>query len=161
MVRPPRGATRSAKYVIDEPQATSGVTLAQFILAVGTDNAVIGQTSGLDNNVPTGAKIKQLNIMSCWGSITGVSTFLHWSIQRVLSGQANLDPTLVGGNPLRKNIMMQGMLCIGDKQNAPLDIKYKIPKKFWRLGDGDKWVFVTKSSTNVDTVKQCVYKIFM
>ncbi len=160
MVRPPRGSTRSVKYVVDEAQGTSGVAKAVFILAVGVDNATLGQTGATDVSVPTGGKIKQINIMSCWGSITGVSTFLHWSIQRILSGQSSLDPTTVGGNPFRRNVMMQGMQCIGDKQNATVDIKYKIPKKFWRLADGDQWAFVTKSSTNVDTVKQAIYKIF-
>jgi len=160
MVRPPRGSTRSVKYVVDEVQGTSGVATSSFTLVKGVDNATLGQASATDADVPTGAKVKQINIMSCWGSITGVSTFLHWSIQLVKSGQVALDPTAVGGAPTRSNVMMQGMSCIGDKQNATVDIKYKIPKGFWRIKDGDKWMFVTKSSTNVDTVKQAIYKIF-
>jgi len=155
-----RGSTRSVKYVIDQAQTTSGVAKADFELTNGVDNATLGQTGVTDKAVPTGAKIKQLSIMSCWGSITGVSTFLHWSIQLVKTGQASVDPTAVGGNPLRTNVMMQGMVCIGDRQNSTVDVKYKIPQKFWRVADGTKWMFVTKSSTNVDTVKQCIYKVF-
>ncbi len=160
MVRPPKGSTRSVKYVIDEVQGTSQTTTQSFELAKGVDDETLGQSSATDNSVPTGVKIRQFNIMTCWGSITGVSTFLHWSIQRLSSSQNAIDPTAVGGNPLRTNVMMQGMICIGDKQNATLDIKYKVPKKFWRIKDGDRWMLTTKSSTNVDTVKQVIYKVF-
>ncbi len=156
-----RGSTRSVKYVIDEPQATSQTTVQTFQLAKGTDNATLGQTSGTDVAIPTGAKIKQFNIMSCWGSISDVSTFLHWSIQLVKTGQNVVDPTAVGGDGARNNVMMQGMVCVGEHQNQSVDIKYKVPKKFWRLADDSKWDFVTKCSTNVDTVKQCVYKVFV
>ncbi len=161
MVRPPRGSTRGVKYVVDEAQGTSGTGKKDFILDVGTDNATLGQTGGGDTAVPTGAKIKQFNILTCWGSITGVSTFMHWAIELIHTGQTSVDPTSVGGNPLRNAVMMQGMICIGDKQNATLDIKYKVPKNFWRIKDGDRWMLVTKSSTNVDTVKQCIYKVFV
>ncbi len=161
MVRPPKGSTRSVKYVIDEAQTTSGVAKVLFSVVAGGDNATLGQTSGTDITIPTGAKVKQINFMTCWGSITGVSTFLHWSIQLIHSGQSSVDPTAVGGSPLRTNVMMQGMQCIGDKQNATVDVKYKIPKRFWRLKDGDQWAFVSKSSTNVDTVKQAIYKVFV
>ncbi len=160
MVRPPKGSTRSVKYVLDEVQGTSTTGTVSFELAKGVDDETLGQTNGQDTSVPTGVKIKQFNIMSCWGSITGVSTFLHWSIQRLSSSQNAIDPTAVGGNALRTNVMMQGMSCIGDRQNATVDIKYKVPKKFWRIRDGDRWMFTTKSSTNVDTVKQCIYKVF-
>ncbi len=161
MVRPPRGSTRSVKYVVDQAQTTSGVALSAFDLAIGVDEEPLGQASATDVSIPSGSKIKQFNIMSCWGSITGVSTFMHWSIQRIKSGQASISPKGVGGNALRTNVMMQGMQCIGDKQNATVDIKYKVPKRFWRIGDGDKWAFITISSTNVDTVKQCIYKVFV
>jgi len=160
MVRPPRGSTRSMKYVRDQPQGTSGVAKSDYLLAKGVDNATLGQSGPTDVDIPTGCKIKQFNIMSCWGSITGVSTFIHWSIQHLKSGQTSLDPTTVGGQPTRNMVMMQGMICAGDKQNATIDIKYKIPKKFWRLADGDQWIFVTKASTNLDVVKQIIFKVF-
>ncbi len=161
MVRPPKGSTRSVKFVVDEIQGTSGTAVDSFVLVTGADNDSLGQSTGTDTVIPTGAKVKQINIMTCWGSITGVSTFLHWSIQHVKSSQSVISPILVGGNPLRNNVMMQGMICIGDRQNATLDIKYKIPKPFWRLKDGEKWILVTLCSTNVDTVKQAVYKVFV
>ncbi len=160
MVRPPKGSTRSVKYIIDEAQGTSGTALDTFKLAKGVDDETLGQTSVTDHTVPTGTKIKQFNIMTCWGSITGVSTFLHWSIQRIRSGQTFLNPRTQGGNPLRNNIMMSGIMCIGDKQNATLDIKYKVPKSMWRMGDNTEWALVTICSTNVDTVKQCIFKVF-
>ncbi len=160
MVRPPKGSTRGVKYVIDEALTTSGTTKKNFDLVIGVDNETLGQSSSTDKNVPSGAKVKQINIMTCWGSITGVSTFVHWSIQRTKSGQSSINPTAVGGDPLRTNVMMQGMQCVGEFQNAAVDIKYKIPKKFWRIADGDKWIFTSISSTNVDTVKQAIYKVF-
>ncbi len=161
MVRPPRGSTRSSKFVKDQAQTTSGTAKANFVLAVGVDNDSLGQTGATDGNVPTGSKIKQFNIMSCWGSITGVSTFVHWSIQRLRSGQSSISPISVGGNPQRSCVMMQGMQCVGEFQNAHINVKYKVPKAFQRVADGDQWMFVTLSSTNVDTVKQVIYKVFV
>ncbi len=155
-----KGSNRSVKYVVDQAQTTSGTAKAIFTLAKGKDDETLGQASGADFDIPTGSKIKQFNILSCWGSITGVSTFLHWSIQRILSGQTSLDPTAVGGAPTRNMVMMQGIVCIGDRQNATVDVKYKVPKDFWRMQDGQSWAFVTKCSTNVDTVKQTIYKVF-
>ncbi len=161
MVRPPRGSSRSSKYVVDEALTTTGTTKSDFILAVGTDNDSLGQTAGTDTAVPTGAKIKQFNIMTCYGSITGVSTFLHWSIQKILTGQSTISPRSVGGSANRSQVMMQGMQCIGQFQNATVDIKYKVPKSMWRLKDGEKWTFTSINSTNVDTVKQVIYTVFL
>ncbi len=160
-MRPPRGSTRNSKNIVDEIQATSGTTKKTWSVVLGTDDATLGQTNGQDIAVPTGAKIKQISFLTCWGNITGVSAFCHWSIQKFHSGQASVNPQFQAGDPLRKNILMSGIICIGQFQNASLDIKYKIPKAFQRVADGDTWALVTNSSVNVDTVKQAIYKVFM
>ncbi len=131
-----------------------------FKLAEGLDNAVLGQTSVTDSGVPVGAKITELRVRWEGASLANVAVIGHWSIQRLSAGQGTLDPAVGGGNILFKNIMLSGMKSVGLNQNSSLNIRYKIPKKFWRLGDTERWYLVTNFNNVMTVGKSVIYKVF-
>ncbi len=152
---------RTAKYIVVSGPATEGAGLQVIGLTIGTDNATLGQTSVTDIAIPTGAKIESMEIFMPKVTLGGTANFITWSIQRILSGQAVVNPITAGGNPLRKNILLTGVLGLGTTQNDKLHIKFRIPKKFQRVGDGDAWQIVTNNFLAVSTNYYIIYKVIM
>ncbi len=162
MVRPPRGSTRSAKYIVQVAAASEGAGLAAHTMCLGADNETLGQTSGLNAAVPVGCKIMLFDIRMPKVNLgAATANFIHWSIQLTRSGQAVVNPLSAAGNPLRKNIMLSGVLGLGAGQNNSLHIRYKVPKKFQRIADGDVWNIVNNNGLVVSAVYEFVYKVFM
>ncbi len=157
----PRGSTRSAKYIVIEgPQTdTAGLVVTPF--GVGTDNTTLGQTGVTDTAIPVGAKITKIEIFMPKVNLATSANFITWTIQRLSTGQAVVNPLTAGGNPLRKNILLTGCIGLGDRQNNNLHIKYNVPKKFQRMGDGDNWQIVTENTTAVSAQYVIIYKVFM
>ncbi len=160
MVRPPRGSTRSTKYIVLKAEASEATGIQSFLMTEGKDNTTLGQTSGVDNDVPVGSKIALLDLRAVFGNLVAINDFIFWSIQLRHTGQANLDPLLQGGSPLRSTVMLSGLFSIGKEQNKTLHIRYKIPKSMQRVKDGDIWVFVTNNGAITTTAFQVVYKVF-
>jgi len=160
-MRPPRGSTRSSKYVVEKASASEGTGKIDFVMAKGVDNATLGQVSVVDVDVPTGGKIKLLDIRISYASLTNVATFVHWTIQHLEAQQSSIDPLAVGGSSRRKNVMLSGIKSVGFNQNSDMHIRYKIPKSMWRMADDVQWLFVTNSTQVFTTVKEVVYKVFM
>ncbi len=130
-------------------------------MATGADNATLGQTGVADFTVPVGAKITSFEIFMPKVNLDTTANFITWTIQRTVSGQAVVNPLTAGGNPLRKNIILTGMLGLGDRQNSSLHIKFRVPKRFQRIGDGDAWSIVTENTTAVSAQYMIIYKVFM
>lgn len=160
MVRPPRGASRSIKYIVDEPEASETAGLQSFTMVVGTDNATLGQTGATDTAIPVGSKIKLFDIRAVFGNLTSINDFIYWSIERKASGQGTVNPKSPGGNPLRKNILLSGLFMVGKDQNRVLHVRYKVPKKYQRIADGDTWRLNYDLGVVTTTAKQVVYKVF-
>ncbi len=158
----PRSTVRSAKYIVVEGPQSDSAGLKAVTMFKGVDNATLGQTSVVDVDVPVGAKIASVEIFMPKVNLgAATANFVVWTIQRTLSGQSVVNPLLAGGNPIRKNIILTGVLGLGTGQNNPLHIKFKIPKKFQRIGDGDVWSIVTDQTTAVSTIYYIIYKVFM
>ncbi len=161
-MRPPRGSTRSAKYIVNRAGATEAAGIIVSAIVQGTDNTTLGQSSSTDTNVPVGCKVKVFDIFMPKVNLgAATANFIIWSIQRLESGQAVTNPSSAGGNPLRKNIMMMGMLGLGAGQNNSLHIRYKVPKRLQRMGDGVNWQIVNDNGLAVSTKYMVIYKVFM
>ncbi len=158
----PRSTIRSAKYIVQVAGASEGAGLSAATIMTGTDNASLGQTSSIDVAIPVGAKVAKIEMFMPKVNLgSGTANFIHWTIQRVLTGQAVINPIVAGGNPLRKNILLSGVLGLGAGQNNGLHIKFTIPPKFQRIGDGDSWIIVNNNGLAVSTLYQFIYKVFM
>ena len=107
----PRSTIRSAKYIVTVAAATEGAGLAAHTMALGTDNATLGQSGVTDNTVPVGAKITGFEIFMPKVNLgAATANFIHWTIQHTLTGQSVVNPLTPSGNPLRKNIMLTGVV---------------------------------------------------
>ncbi len=156
-----RPTIRSAKYIVVQAPTSEAPGLQAVIIAVGTDNATLGQTSVIDVAIPTGARIESFEIFMPKINLSATANIITWTIQRTLSGQTVVNPLLAGGNPIRKNIILTGVLGLGDHQNNSLHIKFRVPKRFQRIGDGDQWNLVTDNLVAVTTSYYIIYKIIM
>jgi len=159
---PPRNSTRSAKYIVEVGGATEAVGTTVATIAVGTDNTTLGQTGAVDTAVPVGSKITLIDIrMPKVNKVAGTANFIHWSLQHTVTGQSIINPANASGNPLRKNIMLSGVLGLGSGQNSSgTHIRYRVPKAFQRVADGDVWHLVNNNLLIVDTIYQFVYKVY-
>ncbi len=157
----PQGSTRSVKYIVEIGGATEATGTTVATLAQGVDNTTLGQTGVTDTLIPVGSKITLFDIrMPKVNKAAGTANFVHWSLQRTVSGQGVINPASAGGNPLRKNIMLSGVLGLGPGQNNSGHIRYRVPKRFQRIGDGDAWTLVNNNLLVVDTAYEFVYKVF-
>ncbi len=162
MVRPPRGSTRSAKYIVQSGPSTEAAGVIAVSIAVGTDNATLGQTGPTDVAVPVGSKITKIEMFMPKVNLgAATADFVTWSLQRTQTGQAIVNPISQAGNPLRRNVLLTGNLGLGAGQNNNLHIKYKIPKKYQRIGDGDVWNVVNNNGLATSAFYQFIYKVFM
>ncbi len=161
MVRSPRGSTRSVKYVVDIAGASEAAGLTAHTMCKGVDISSLGQTAATSDSVPTGSKVVLFDIRMPKVNLgAATANFIHWSIQRTQSGQAVVNPSVPGGNPLRKNILLSGVLGLGAGQNNSMHIRYKVPKKFQRIADGDVWNIVNNNGLAVSAIYQFVFKVF-
>ncbi len=160
--RLPKGSTRSAKYIVNQAGSSEAAGTTVFVFAIGTDNDLLGQSSITDNAVPVGCKIVKFDVFMPKVNLgAATANFIHWSIQRTQTGQAIINPINAGGNPLRKNIMLSGVLGLGAGQNYSGKISFKVPKKLQRIADGDVWQLVNNNGLAVSTIYQVIYKVFM
>ncbi len=157
----PRSTIRSAKYIVQVAAASEASGTGAATIMTGTDSAVIGQTGPTDAAVPVGAKVSTIEIFMPKVNLATTANFIHWTIQRIRTGQSVINPLSAAGDPLRTNIMLSGVVGLGDRQNSNLHVRYKIPPKMQRLASGDSWIIVNNNTSAVSTVYQFIYKIFM
>ncbi len=158
----PRSTIRSAKYIVQVAGASEAVGLQAHTMILGTDNATLGQTSATDVAVPTGAKVSIIDISMPKVNLgAATANFVHWCIQRTVTGQALINPINASGNPLRKNILLTGVLGLGAGQNNNLHIRFKIPPKYQRIADGDVWSVVMNNGLVTSAIYQFIYKVFV
>ncbi len=72
-----------------------------------------------------------------------------------------INPVTAGGSPLRKNIMLTGVVGMGAGQNNQLHVKYKVPEKFQRIGDNDSWDIITNNGLTTSVFYYIIFKVFM
>ncbi len=157
----PRGSTRSVKYIVNiaaasEPAGTNAHTIINT-----ADNVTLGQVSTTDVGVPVGSRVTKIEIFMPKVNLgAATANFITWTLQRTNTGQSIVSPITSGGNPLRKNIMLTGMIGLGAGQNNSLHVSYKVPFKFQRCADGDVWSIVNDNGLVVSAQYQFIYKLW-
>ncbi len=148
------------KVINDAPASVAAGVLNQHIATQGVDSVAAGQTTAIDFQVPTGAVIKYIEWQLAIQNLVNVAAFAHIAIYHQHSGQGTINPNVVGGNPLRNQIFHQSLFCVGQNQNVNRVFKFKVPKKFQRVREGDLWkllIIVDQISTQVG---QTIYKFY-
>ncbi len=157
-----RPTVRTSKYIVVSGPSSEVAGIQAVSMALGTDNATLGQTGVTDIAVPTGAKITHFEIFMPKGSTVADETNFHtWTIQKLSTGQAIINPITAGGDPLRKNIMLTGMIALGITQNNGLHISYNVPLKKQRMADGDSWQIVMNNQRVTKAQYYIIYKVQM
>lgn len=127
---------------------------------IGTDSTAAGQTSAIDGAVPTGSIVKYVTIQLASQNLVNVASFQHVALQFLRSGQVNVSPNVVGGNPQRNQVIMQDMYCVGQNQNVNRTYRVKIPKRFQRIQEGTIWRCITQCDTISTQATQIIYKFY-
>ncbi len=142
------------------PQSHSGAVIVKQKLVEGKDAISAGQASVQDPDVPTGCVVKFIEIQYSAVNLVTAACFVHSSIMLLHSGQSIVDPALVGGNPLRNQVFHQQMWTLGADQNSNHVLRFKIPKKYQRVREGDTWNFTVKSNVTFTDAIQVIYKFY-
>ena len=151
---------QSFKKVLNHAPASFGAGSRTLNMTTGTDSVAAGQTSPTDSQVPTGAILKFIEIQISYGQISGGAVFAHCSIQLLRANQTAIASNVVGGNPQRNQVFHQMMYQLGINQNFNRTIKFRIPKKFGRVREGDKWIWEITSSGTLTQAHQFIYKFY-
>ncbi len=157
----PRTIVQSFKKVINHaPASRAAATNIEFSIATGVDSTAAGQTGPTDVNVPTGSVIKYFEIQFPCTNLVAVSAFQYLSVQQLRSGQVSVNADVIGGSPQRNQVFFQKLYSIGKEQNSTMIIKFKVPKKFQRVREGDRWVFSTLNTVVHTSAVQIIYKFY-
>ncbi len=155
-----RPSIQSFKKVINiAPGSVTAGTRIESI-SLGIDSVAAGQTTALDVNVPTGAKIKYILIQHALGSISGATPIIHVSIQGLHAGQSVVGPDVVGGDDQRNQVFYQDCYGATSASNSNHRIKFKVPPRFQRVRAGDTWSYVWKTNGTVTSAVQIIYKFY-
>ncbi len=158
MMRP---VIRSYKKVLNiAPASRAAAATISDPLVTGTDSISPGQTTVTDATVPTGAIVKFIEIHYCATNLVAISHFQSLTIQHLHSGQTGISPLVVGGNPIRNQVHLQMHWSIGQFQNSTRVIKFKIPKRFQRVREGDSWNLVRLGSAVYADSVLVIYKFY-
>jgi len=155
-----RPVVQSYKKVLNEAPLSTAAGGSTFVIVKGEDSVAAGQTTPTDPNVPTGCLVKFIDIAISWSQIVGGSVFMNYSIQHLHTGQAAISSLIVGGSPQRNQVFHQFMTSVGINQNFNRTIRFKIPAKFQRIRDGDKWVLRVENSNTIVAAYQFIYKFY-
>ncbi len=156
----PRPVVNSYKKVLNFAEASFAAGARSEGLAVGSDVAWAGQTSATLANVPTGAILKYIEIQFSVTNAVAQTAYINTSIQMLNSGQVFVDPSTVGGDDQRNQVFHQKLFSVGTDQNSNHTYKFKIPKKYQRMREGQFWIFGWDNSNTVNRRMQVIYKFY-
>lgn len=157
-----RPVIQSYKKVLNEGPVSAPADINVFNISEGEDSVAAGQTGPADVSVPTGSVMKYFELQHAVGN-TGTTNdvaFVHVSIQHLHKDQSIVDPAAVGGNKKRNQVMFQQLFQIGLDESNNRTYKYKIPKSFQRVREGDTWIFVFRTDSVLTSAIQCIYKFY-
>ncbi len=155
----PRPIIHTYKKVLNFLNASFGAGFTNEQIVSGVDSVAIGQTSNIDGNVPTGSKIKFIELQFSVSNLVSSTAFINCSLQYVLSSQSTVNPDAVGGNTQRNQVLHQDLFSVGADQNSTHKFKFKIPPKFQRIREGMKWFLVWSTTASVNRSWQAIYKV--
>lgn len=152
---------QSFKKVINHaPASRSAAATINMPIATGVDSVAAGQTSAIDVDVPTGSVIKYVEIQFVVANLVSVANYMWVSLIHLRSGQGNVAPDVVGGNPQRNQIHRQKLYAVGANQSSTLIWKIKIPRKYQRVREGDQWRFLSLGNNIHNSAAQIIYKFY-
>ncbi len=154
-----RPLRKTYKKVLNFAEASFAAGLRGEVFVSGADSVAIGQTSGTDATVPTGARVTFLEVQFPVTNAVDQTAYINCSIQYVLSSQSVVDPDGVGGNPRRNQVLHQELFSVGFNQNSTHKFKFRIPKIFQRVREGMTWQLVWSNSNTVNRRIQVIYKV--
>ncbi len=155
----PRPMVKTYKKVLNFSEASFAAGQRAENLAIGVDSTAIGQGTATDGNVPTGARIKFIEIQMPITNAVDQTVYINCSLQYNLGGQTTVDPDAVGGNNRRNQVLHQELFSVGFNQNSTHKFKLRIPKQFQRMREGQQWQIVWSNSNTVNRRLQVIYKV--
>ncbi len=156
----PKAVIQSYKKVINHAPASFTAGTNVYAMTLGVDSVAAGQTGPTDTNVPTGSVIKYLEIQLALANLGVNASFIHIAIEQIHSGQSVIAPNVVGGDPKRNQVFYQQLFQLGADESFYRTFKFKVPKSFQRVREGDNWQFVWNSDATVSGSCQIIYKFY-
>lgn len=141
--------------VVNGPVSQSAATNISDVFILGKD---LQNISGGVNEVPTGNKVDSIDVQCSFTNLVSVSANLVFSIQSIHSGQSVITPNGQSGSPQRNQVYYTRNLFLGKDQNSNFHFRFKIPKKYGRIREGDQWILVFRCDTVFASVTQMIYK---
>jgi len=158
--RSTRAPQRSVKYIVIVGPTSAAAGTEVVSVATGVDNTTLGQTGTLDISIPTGSRIESMEIWMPKVNLgAATANFITWTIQHTRQSQSVINPLVIAGNANRRNVILTGVLGLGAGQNNQLHIKFRIPKQFQRMAEGDAWSIVNDNGLVVSTFYYIIYKV--
>ena len=109
----------------------------------------------------TGSTVKYLNVQTSFQNLTTTDAiFIVCSIQKIHNGQVCIDPYTTGGSPQRNQVFKTVSRCVAPLQNTNINMSFKIPKRFQRMRDGDKWCLTTNSNIATEELLWFITKVY-
>lgn len=142
----------------DAPLSVAAATRTDYPVTTGVDNYT--GPSASNNEVPTGAKVEKISIQISQQNLVNIAGFIWISVQLVRANQTVVDPRALGGNPQRNQVFLQIMRSLGQNQNTDIAFTFKIPAKFQRVREGDKWYITNESDVISTKAMQTIYKFY-
>ncbi len=153
----PRPFVQTFKKVINFAEASFPAGNRGEIIVEGKDSVAAGQTSATDADVPTGSRIKFIEIQFPVTNAVDQTAYINCSFQYSLKGQTGVDPDAVGGDQQRNQVLHQELFSVGFNQNSTHKFKMRIPKRFQRLREGMFWFIQWSNSNTVNRRIQAIY----
>ncbi len=157
----PRPVIKSYKKVLNfAPVSRGAAANFEHEMVLGVDSLSPGQGSVTDGTVSTGSNLKFIEIQYSAVNLAAASCFINISIQLLHSGQSIVSPIIVGGNAQRNQVHHLLQFSMGQGQNSNHIFKFKIPRRFQRVREGDSWNFVTRGTANFTEDLMIIYKFY-
>ncbi len=155
----PRPIVKTYKKVLNFSEASFAAGNRSEKLIEGKDSTAIGQTSGVDADIPTGARVKYFLIQMPITNAVNQTAYINCSIQYTLDGQTFADPDAIGGNTRRNQVLHQSLFSVGFNQNSTHTFKQKVPRQLQRIKEGMIWRLVWSNSNTVNRRLQVIYRV--
>ncbi len=153
----PRGRTYKKVLHFVNASFSPGFTSERYVH--GVDSVAIGQTSQIDPDVPTGAKVKYIEVQFAINNSVATPCYVNCTLQYTLAGQVTIDPNLVGGHAQRNQVLHMDLFTVGQDQNSTHKFRFKIPPKFQRMRESMGWWMVYRNSATINREVQVIYKV--
>ncbi len=155
----PRPVTRTFKKVLNFLEASQPSGFTEEPLVKGVDSLALGQTSNIDDDVPTGSRVKFIEVQFVISNLVSIHCYINCSLQLIHDGQTAIDPQAIGGDKQRNQVFHQDLFVVGQNQNSTHKFKFKIPKGYQRVREGSKWSLVWSNNQTVNRAIQVIYKV--